>query len=168
MNQSLKYLLLSSLIFNLNSCSNESYDGRINSLRTEIDSLKEEISDLKSNKDNPEKIVLGVADQGFTVLHCSLGALTFKIVNIVAIGNGSKVTLEIGNLANGDFYGIAFNASWTTSDSSSRSNNFNLVKTIKKGSWNKVEITLDNVAPQKFQYLWISDLSCSRVLLYRT
>jgi hypothetical protein len=103
-----------------------------------------------------------------------LGVLTVSIANIAPYANGSKVTLQFGNLSAATIDGLKAKLEWGSVDKNGRPNNENAKsrdvsfnEPLMSGSWTNSNIVLEGVPPQALGFIRLRDVGHHGVKLRR-
>ncbi|RYF02141.1 MAG: DUF3251 domain-containing protein [Comamonadaceae bacterium] len=153
----------------------------ISTLQQETKQLRTELSDLRTfvhtmrRIDGMDKVAfLTPGSEGYTVVTSDLGKLTVSIANVVPYANGSKVTLQIGNLTAGSIEGLKAKIEWGTLDQSglpdlgsTRSRDVVLKDKLVSGSWTNSDVVLERIAPTELGFVRLVDVGHRGVILRR-
>jgi hypothetical protein len=148
-------------------------------IRTELDAAKEDLTEIKSQV-NVDKLMksfdtiayLTPGSDGYSVVKSDLGTLVVSIANIAPYANGSKVTLQFGNLYSGTIDGLKAVVEWGPVDEKGFPLN-DLVKTrdvvfkesFSGGAWTKSQIILEGVVPQNLGFVRIKEIGHTSISL---
>jgi hypothetical protein len=182
------HLIVSSIFLLLTACENSKDDSfqKLNEKVTELENrlaisehqlfdLKNSVSDLSTKlnaSDNKDRVFLIVGNNDSIPLATSIGKLTLSIKDVQPFANGSKVFLNFGNPLNTDVKDIKFNIHYGMLDkyglpdaSSEKSKEVKIIEPLKSGSWNIVDVVLENLPVTNLGYISIDSFEISTISL---
>lgn len=149
----------------------ESLEARIESLEERVTSNHAEFIRFRLKRTLP--VLLLQSDSGYSVLQNESGSLTLRWLNVAASGQGSKVTLQVGNLSSATITRLEFSGSWGEVDENGNpelngAKDFEAATTqgIKPGIWNTISFVVDGAEPEKLGFLNIKSAEAARISLY--
>jgi hypothetical protein len=167
-------MLLSSL--QLASCNQAArvaeLEARVNELSQKQSALEIELQWLKQQVSLNELLrdVEGVAyltphAAGYAVIKSDLGSLTVSLKNIQPYANGSKVTLQFGNVTAATIDGIKAKIEWggmtkegVPNNKEAKSREITINKALQSGGWTNAEIILEGVPPTELGFVRLRDV----------
>lgn len=139
----------------------EELDKRIRKL--ELDNLFKNIDEIA---------YITISEKKFETVKSSIGTIAFLVDDIKPYGNGSKLKLIIGNPINASLMGVKFNIDYgeldeknLPIDKSQMTKEVSLTNSLTKGTWNKEEVILGGIQPEKLGYIRIHDFNFSSMSL---
>lgn len=174
----LPYVTAVFLALLLSGCDQSS---KVSSLERKLESLEKEISELKQMIEF-EQIVSGLdkmayltpGSEGYSLVKSDLGVLTVSIVNIVPYANGSKVTLQFGNLSAATIDGLKAKLEWGGVDKNGRPNNessksrdVSFKESLTSGGWTSSNIVLEGIPPHELGFIKLREVGHRGVKLRR-
>lgn len=144
---------------------------QIDSLKTELDSLKAVIEDVRwkqswyeISESLDEVAYLTPGSSGYSILKTDIGVVTVSLENVLAYANGSRVTLHFGNTTSATIYGVKAKFEWGRVDMNSRPDNgttrskeISITQSLSGGVWNSVSIVLEGVPASELGFVRIKD-----------
>ena len=175
-------------LFLLASCSSGGNDdprvavleAKVAALQAQVSSLDPQLAALKRQADLNKMFrdwegvaYLTPGSTGYAVVGMDLGKLTVSLANVAAYANGSKVTLQFGNLTSATIDGLKATVEWGPTDKDGTPNNveakskeFSPTESLLPGAWNTTEIILEGVPPASLGFVRVREVS-HRVLRMR-
>lgn len=164
-------------------CSNDAklkvLQDELGVIRTELESTKAELAEIKSQVDMDKLLksfdqvaYLTPGSDGYSVVRSDIGVFTVSIANIVPYANGSKVTLQFGNLYSGTIDGLKAKIEWGSVDEKGMPLN-DVAKTrdvvfkdaLIGGAWTNSQVVLEGVKPQDLGFIRVRELGHTAVRL---
>lgn len=157
----------------LAGCGNSPNAGLVD----EVSLLKAEVARLRGQVDDlpviPGRTIdLTPTEKEFQFLSTPAGMLAFSVADIAAMGDGSEVSLKIGNLTSATINTLQFHASWGSLDANGDLNIANFRqgdKTIgvplQPGTWNSVKVTFAGIPPSQMGRISIETPAVTNVTL---
>lgn len=153
----------------------------LNSANSDVASLEKRIAVLESKgslNDLLEKIettaFLKFDTKDFAPIKTNLGYITVNIDQISSYASGTKVRLLFGNPTSAKIkikfqidYG-SLNTDGSINLSTEKTKSIDRDETLLGGSWNRFDIILDNITPDKFGYIRVRNLEVPYVVLNKT
>lgn len=172
------YLVVLLSVLLLAGCDQSS---KVSTLENKVASLEKEINDLKQKVELNQMLsgfdriaYLTPGSDGYSVVKSDLGVLTVSIVNIVPYANGSKITLQFGNLSAATIDGLKGTLEWGSvdkngiaDDDNTKSREVSFNDPLISGSWTNSNVVLEGVQPQALGFVRLKDLSHRGVRLRR-
>ena len=149
-------------------------ENKVTSLEKEIADVKQtvELDELVRNMDGVAYLTPGA--DGYSLVKCDLGVLTVSIKNVVPYANGSKITLQFGNLTAATIDGLKAKLQWGPVEKNGMPNNQNAKSKdvifntpLISGSWTNSNVVLEGVHPQDLGFVRLSNLGHRGVRLRR-
>lgn len=143
------------------------------SLESKIVALESQLSDLTQRVELNQQFrewegvaYLTPGSAGYSVIRMDLGNLTVGLSNVAAYANGSKVTLQFGNLTSATVDGLKAKIEWgpvdekgTPKNSEVKSKEFSATESLLPGNWNSTEIVLEGVPPTALGFVRVREVS---------
>ncbi len=176
------WCITGSLLVGCNLDSNTSLENKLSALQLEIESIKNElethreaISDLIDPKQDYEKIAyLTPGADGYSQVKFDLGVLTIKLSDIKPYANGSKVTLTFGNTLSASINGLKATIDWgnvtksgAPDHNSKKSKELTFNKSLRAGAWTPVSVVLDGIPPAELGFVRVRDVAHTGIGLIR-
>jgi hypothetical protein len=131
-----------------------------------------EIENLLRNIDSIA--FLRPSDQGYSAVKFDLGIMTVRLTDVKPYANGSRVTLQFGNISGATIDGLKAKVDWGRVDEKGvalaegeKTREITFEKKLMGSSWTSVPVTLEGVPPEQLGYVRVSDVSHSGILLAR-
>jgi hypothetical protein len=129
-----------------------------------------EIEDLYKNFETIA--YLPVSEKKFATIKSSIGTVVFLIDDIKPYANGSNLKLIIGNPLYASLSDVKFKIDYgeldkenMPIDESQKTKDVSLLKPLKQGRWNKEEVILGGILPEKLGYIRIHDFDFRSITL---
>ena len=149
----------------LRSRADDGQDARIDAIeRLALDNTRKLVT-------SSEYGVLSSTDSGFTPIPFDLGYLTFKIEGVAENGSGTDVSLSVGNPTTATITRLAVDAVWfAKGEDDQKDPRGNLEAVIlsgdfKPGQWATTKLSLQDIKPDEFGYLVVSDVTAKTISL---
>ncbi len=147
---------------------------KMTALESELTNLKEkiELQQMLSGWDKVAYLTPGA--EGYSLVKSDLGNLTVSIVNVRPYANGSKITLQFGNLTSATIDGLKTKLEWgpvdkdgmpKNAESKSRDVVFN--EPLISGSWTNSDVVLEGIPPTDLGFVRLRDVGHRGVKLRR-
>jgi hypothetical protein len=165
------FISLGFLAFIVSGCEEVSKIAKLEQDLLETKSEIEKIDQKILFKELEEKAVtLNLGDKGFAPLKFNLGIIVVSLENIESYGNGSKVTINFGNIQSATIVGLKATLTWNKvkgqkTDVLYNEKQISLNKDLLPGRWTKISVILEHLPPKDFEFLSISDLSSTGIKL---
>lgn len=154
---------------------------KVSTLENKVASLEKEIADLKQTIELNQLVsgldkvaYLTPGSDGYSLVKSDLGVLTVSIANIAPYANGSKVTLQFGNLSAATIDGLTVKLEWGSVDKNgtpinenAKSRDVSFKESLISGSWTNSNIVLEGVPPQELGFVRLRDVGHRGVKLRR-
>jgi hypothetical protein len=154
---------------------------KVQTLENKVASLEKELADLKQTIELNQMVsgwdkvaYLTPGSDGYSLVKSDLGVLTVSIANIAPYANGSKVTLQFGNLSAATIDGLKAKLEWGAVDKNGMPNNENAKsrdvsfnESLISGSWTNSNVVLEGVPPQDLGFVRLRDVGHRGVKLRR-
>ena len=156
----------------LSSCENgdnrtDALLKKVSALEAEVSKTEKRLSQLTENlkwtdaiNSSEGTVILIVGSTGYGLVKSDLGKLTVSLINIVPFANGSKVTLQIGNLTSVTINGLKATMQWGSVDDkgsikvdATKSRDISTNASLLSGASNQIEIVLEGVPPSAIGFL---------------
>ncbi len=147
---------------------------RVESLATQVKSLEDarELDEWAKNWDKVAFLTPGA--DGYTVLRGDLGMMTVSLQNIEAYANGSRVTLQFGNLTSATINGAKVKVEWGTVDAkgipdnvAAKSRDLTFTQSLGSGKWTNTQVVLEGVPPTDLGFVRVREFGHSGISLQR-
>ena len=162
-------------------CSDSSLQHKVNDqekaiqqLKTDVESLKADVSTAKLQQEISEIAYLTPGERGYSILKTAMGAVTVSLDDVQAYANGSKVRLRFGNLTSASMTGAKAKVEWGSVDAKgspineeAKTKDFDLVKQLPPGTWTDVDVILDGVPPTNLGFVRVREFSSASISLRR-
>lgn len=159
----------------------EALKEQIAALQSDVERLQRDLGTLRSfvhavrRLDGLDKVAfLTPGTEGYSLVTSDLGKLTVAISNVTPYANGSKVTLELGNLTSATIEGLKAKIEWGPLDQSgvpdegsTRSRDIVLKEKLISGSWTRADVILERIAPTELGFVRLVDVGHRGVVLRR-
>lgn len=147
---------------------------KVAALETELTNLKQkiELQEMVSGWDKVAYLTPGA--EGYSLIKSDLGNLTVSIVNVRPYANGSKITLQFGNLTSATIDGLKTKLEWgpvdkegmpKNTEAKSRDVVFN--EPLISGSWTNSDVVLEGIPPTDLGFVRLRDVGHRGVKLRR-
>jgi hypothetical protein len=134
-------------------------------MKTTLDML-----DLDSKM--PKVAYLTPSDEGYSVLHMDLGALSVSLSDVTAYANGSRVVLVFGNPMSARLNGLKMAIDWGSVDGKGlpindkqHTKQLTLSVAIRSGAWTRVQVVLEGVPPSELGFVRIREVEHTGISL---
>jgi Protein of unknown function (DUF3251) len=184
-----KYLFAGAMISFLIGCSEKD---RITELENQLTALESRLAAEKKGTDMLHDVLrtltsrherllepygdtyLTPGSSGYGLIFADLGPLTVSLKNVQAYANGSRITLEIGNLSSAAIVGLKTKVEWGPTDKEGlpietkvRKREINFNEILQSGSWNVVEFVVEATQPQEIGFVRFKSASHGAIRLKR-
>lgn len=146
---------------------------RISRLESSLSELQKEHANLKRSVELSElfRSWEGVAyltpgSTGYAIVQMDLTKLTVGLSNIQPYANGSKVTLQFGNLSSATIDGLKATIEWgpvdkdgTAINKEAKSRDVSFNEALYPGTWNNSEVILEGVPPTALGFVRVKEVS---------
>lgn len=168
----------------LAACGNDvssSYSTRVAQLQGDVDSLKVlvaglqqklEINEMFEDWDKVAYMTPGL--DGYSVVQSDLGPMTVSLENVQPYANGSRVTLQFGNLSSATIDGAKAKIEWGKVDSKGLAINdttnhreVTFTKQLRAGAWTQVPVVIERVPPTDLGFVRIRNVTHAGIRLAR-
>jgi hypothetical protein len=112
-------------------------------------------------------------DDGYSVIAMDLGKLTVSLADVKAYANGSRVSLQFGNLSSAYIEGAKAKVEWgrmnedgIPDNATAKTREVKFSKVLAPGRWTKVDVVLEGVPPSELGWLRIRELTHSGIRLF--
>ena len=143
-------------------------------LATRVESLEQarNLDDFMKGMDAIAYLTPGSA--GYSVIRTDLGPMTVSLENVQAYANGSRITLQFGNLTSATVNGARVKVEWGSVDAkgspnneSARSRDVTFTQALRSGRWTNAPIVLEGVPPTELGFVRIKQFGHSGIVLLR-
>ena len=104
-------------------------------------------------------------DAGYSAVRFDLGVVTVKINDVKPYANGSKVTLQFGNLTAGRINGLKAKLDWGKVDDKglpqndrAKTREVNFGESLLPGAWTQSELVLEGIPPTELGFIRLSQV----------
>jgi hypothetical protein len=139
--------------------------GRLQKQQKDLTALQNRVSSDELTRNLESEAELKPDDEGYKVVSTDLGKLTVRIQKVQPYTNGSRVTLEVGNLTSADIRGLkatvrfgSLDAQGRPDDATARSRAVTFDGTMKAGSWTNLSVVLEGVPPDKLGFVLLGNI----------
>ncbi len=129
-----------------------------------------ELSDIY--KDFDKIAFIPLSEKKFQIINSSIGAVAFLVEDVKPYANGVSLKIVIGNPINTTISDVKFKIDFGQLSEKNipiaeleKTKDIVLINSLKKGSWNKEEIILPGIQPEKLGYIRIHDFSFGAISL---
>lgn len=160
------------------SCNQDSrvpaLQSQVTALEAKVSQLEDQISVKEMFKDLETIAYLTPGSAGYSVLRSNLGQLTVSLTNVQPYANGSKVTLQFGNLTAAGINGLKAKVEWGSLDKQGTPNNqdaksreMTFTESFQSGSWTNVNVVLEGIPPAALGFVRVRDVGHTGISLRR-
>ncbi|MFN9489022.1 MAG: DUF3251 domain-containing protein, partial [Betaproteobacteria bacterium] len=135
----------------------QALEARVAALEQENKSLKSQVDSLglQFEVESFEKFAfMRPGDDGYSPVRFDLGVLTVRLADVKPYANGSKITLNFGNLTSARINGLRAKLDWGKVDEKgvplndkAKSRNVTFEQALVPGSWTNVDLVLEGIPP---------------------
>jgi len=154
---------------------------RLDSLLIEHESLKSELQSIKSEQSFNEFLrgldevaYLTPGEEGYSVVKTNIGAITVSLKDVKPYANGSRITLQFGNILNATITGVKAKLEWGSVDAkgipkneTQKSREITFSKSLRSGSWTNISVVLERVPPSDLGFVRVRELQHTGIILLR-
>jgi outer membrane murein-binding lipoprotein Lpp len=152
---------------------------RLDSLLIEHESLKSELQSIKSEQSLNEFLrgldevaYLTPGEEGYSVVKSDIGPITVSLKDVKPYANGSRITLQFGNILNATITGVKAKLEWGSVDAkgipkneTQKSREITFRKSLSSGSWTKISVVLERVPPSDLGFVRVRELKHTGIIL---
>jgi outer membrane murein-binding lipoprotein Lpp len=152
------------------------HDTEITELTTKLDSLQKEIESLKADvalRDHSSAYLTPGSD-GYSILDTDVGRMTISMKDVQPYADGSKVTLQFGNLTSATVDGVKATVEWGSNEkgfldymSSLRFREVAFTQSLRSGAWTSIPIVLEGIPPTQLGFVRVTKIAHTGVSLSR-
>ena len=142
--------------------------------KTEYDlaTLQGAVTELKSSKqwddlirDSDTAAYLTPGAEGYSAVRFDLGVVTVLLADVKPYANGSKVTLQFGNVLSSAIDGLKATIDWgkvngkgipDTTSAKSKEMTFN--QTLQPGGWTEIPVVLEGISPAELGFVRVKQI----------
>jgi hypothetical protein len=147
----------------------------VGELKTQVEALQNQQALAEFLQDADRTVYLTPGSTGYSVIRCDLGFLTVSLDNIQTYANGSRVTLQLGNLTNATINGAKASLEWGRTnekglprlDAASRSREVTINRSLRPGAWTTVPVVLEGVPPSELGFVRVKSITHTGISLLR-
>jgi hypothetical protein len=148
---------------------------RIADLEKQVRSLEQRGSELQAqlNRLNPAPI-LTLSLVEYEVVRMDLGYLTVRLVSVEASGNGSRITLSVGNPTSATIVGAGATLDLgplfpggTPDIAHQQTRDVLFHEPLEPGAWNTIQFVLDGVPPSQVGFVRVRNVTNQLIRLAR-
>jgi hypothetical protein len=168
------------LVF-LTGCSDpkavEDLEARVKTLEDASSSTTVRLQSLEIDKmlrGFDEIAFLRPSDQGYSTIKIDLGLMTVRLTDVKPYANGSRVTLQFGNISSATIEGLKAKVDWGRVNDEGvavaegeKTSEITFEKKFMGSSWTSVPIMLEGIPPAELGYVRVSNVSHSGIMLAR-
>ena len=150
-------------------------------LRQEVNALKKDVSETKAReriqdltRDFDTQAFLRPGAEGYIVARTDLGNMAFKLHDVQAYANGSRVVLLIGNLTAAGVDGLTAKLEWgnvtetgAPKEDTIRSRSVKFNEELRSGGWTQVRVVLEGVSPAELGFVRVKEVGHTAIKLLR-
>ncbi len=166
-------------VFILTSCGDsqkvKDLQARIDALETKVTTLESSVADLQfSNtlRQYNKMAYLTPGSDGYNTIETTLGVLTVSLENIKPYANGSKITLNFGNVTSATLSDVKATLEWGAVDDKGlpvaegvHARDVAFKKPFTQGAWTKAEVVLEGVPPVELGYVRVKNVTQGGIVL---
>jgi hypothetical protein len=148
---------------------------------SEVEKLKDSVKQLEQSKSYDEFMrnfdsiaYLTPGSGGYSVIQTDLGRITVMLENVQPYANGSRVTLQFGNLTSATINGAKATVEWGSVDAKGSANNdtartreVTFSRSLRGGSWTEVPVVLEGVPPSALGFVRIREITHTGIVLLK-
>jgi hypothetical protein len=149
-------------------------ESKLATLETRFSELSQQVNQAEFLRDWEGIAYLTPGSDGYSSIKTDLGTLTVSLKDIQPYANGSRVTLQFGNLTSATIDGLKAKLYWgsiekdgkrKTTESKSREVTF--TQSMVSGAWTNADVVLEGVPPTELGYVTVRDVGHRGVRLRR-
>jgi hypothetical protein len=146
----------------------------VEALKASVKQLEEKRSfdDLLKNFDSVAYLTPGTA--GYSVIETDIGRVTVMLADVQPYANGSRITLQFGNLLSATIDGAKAKLEWGSVDDkgnprndSAHSRQIDFSNSLRAGAWTNVPVVLEGVPPTDLGFVRVRDMTHTGIKLAR-
>lgn len=97
-------------------------------------------------------------DEGFSIINTRFGPMLVSMNGVEALGDGSRVTFNVGNISAAEFIGAEIELTYTSATTEGSAPQLQNVSqkflgNLKPGRWNLVSVNVPGTPPDKLKHL---------------
>lgn len=149
-------------------------EAKVTTLETELTNLKQKIEFQEMVNGWDKVAYLTPGAEGYSLIKSDLGNLTVSIVNVRPYANGSKITLQFGNLTAATIDGLKTKLEWgpvdkegTPKNAEAKSRDVVFNEPLISGSWTNSDVVLEGIPPTDLGFVRLRDVGHRGVKLRR-
>ena len=144
----------------------------MNQLKIDIAALKDSLQAVRRSirfdeiwRDLDKIAFMTPGSDGYSVIRTDLGPMTVSLENIESYANGSRVTLQVGNITSATINGAKATVEWgrvssdSAADNPTKSREVSFRNPLRSGSWNTISVVLEGVPPTELGFVRIRDFT---------
>jgi hypothetical protein len=119
-----------------------------------------------------EVAYLTPGEEGYSVVKSDIGAITVSLKDVKPYANGSRITLQFGNILNATITGVKAKLEWGSVDAkgipkneTQKSREITFSKSLRSGSWTKISVVLERVPPSDLGFVRVRELKHTGIIL---
>lgn len=169
----------------LSACSDPNaltdLEARVSALENASASSKETVKTLEREvkfneliRDLNASAYLQPSDQGYSTIRSDLGIMTIRLTDVKPYANGSRVSLQFGNISAAAINGLKAKIDWGRVDGEGmpmtdgeRTREITFEKQLKASAWTNVPVILEGIPPTQLGYVRVSQVSHRGIELAR-
>lgn len=166
------------LLVLLSGCTDQNdfraIDARVKALEEKTKTLQDKVEFNELLRKLDETAFLVPSDEGYTVIKGDLGEITVKLTNVQPYANGSRVTLQFGNISGAAINGLKAKIDWGEVDKDGRadfgtekSREITFEKQLRANAWTSVPLVLEGIPPARLGYVRVSGVEHRGITLNR-
>jgi len=173
------------LLVLLSGCTDQNefnaLDARVKAIESQSASLEEKIKTLQRKTELNELFqnldataYLQPSDQGYALIRSDLGIMTIKLTDVRPYANGSRVTLQFGNISGAAINGLKAKIEWGKVNKnglpeigSEKSREITFEKKLRASAWTNVPLVLDGIPPAQLGYVRVTEVGHRGIELTR-
>jgi len=172
-------LLATSLLFA--GCDNASLEKKLEATNAQIASLQKVLEKQSQNAEINEMVAgwekiayLTPGSDGYSAVKFDLGAITVQLADVKPYANGSKVTLNFGNVLSASINGLKTKIDWGKVDGtgnviqeSTKTKEFSFIQMLRAGAWTPVTVVLEGIPPNELGFVRVHDITHTGIRLFK-
>jgi len=160
---------------------NTAQDAALSGLTTKVEALEKRLESIEQSRsfdellrDSDRIAFLTPGADGYSVLRGDLGMMTVSLRNIEPYANGSRVTLQFGNLTSATINGAKVKVEWGKVDAkgipdneTAKSREVTFTQSLGSGRWTNISVVLEAVPPTDLGFVRIREFGHSGISMLR-
>lgn len=154
---------------------------QLEALKTHVSTLQKRIADLEQENRINELLNSGATvayltpgADGYSTVQTDFGKITVSLENVQPYANGSRVTLQFGNISSATLTGVKATIEWGKvaakggpDTESQRSREVTFTPSFRAGSWTNIPVVLDGIPSTELGFVRVKDVTNRGISLSR-